>query len=91
MTKRNTRVSTRPQIQTETRLREAGLHDLEERALRMRHGVAIGDAEKLEFRGEGRPEVMNALERMERRALQHLMGSADARRKQSIIDELRDI
>ncbi len=91
VTTRKSQVSTRTQIQTETKLREAGLNDLEERALRMLHGIAIADNEPLEFRGEDNPDVSASLEAIEKRALQHLMGTADARRKQAIIDQLRDI
>jgi hypothetical protein len=57
----------------------------------MRHGIAIADDEPLEFSGQDRPEVVATLERLERRALQHLMGAADAHRKQAIIDQLREI
>ncbi len=91
MTIRKGRVSTRTQTQIETKLREAGLNDLDERAQRMRHGITIADDELLEFRGQDKPEVMTALERRERLALQHLISAADAHRKQSIIDQLRDI
>ena len=91
MTTQKTRVSTRERVRTGPQQSEERSIDLEERALRMMHGVAISDATPLEFRGQEHAPTKARLAEMEQRAVQHLMGTVDVRRKQSIIDQLREL
>jgi hypothetical protein len=78
-------------VKTEVAFRRAGLSDLEEQVFRMLHGVRVEDNAQLEMRGQQDTSVRVRLEQMERRVLAHLQTSEDARRKQAIIAELRDI
>ena len=91
MSKRKSKVSVRQQVQTEVAFRKAGLTDIEEQVVRMLHGIGVADNAQLEMRGQQDANVSAHLEQMERRVLAHLQTNHDARRKQAIIAELRDI
>ena len=91
MSKRKSKVSVREEVKTEVAFRRAGLTDIEEQVFRMLHGVSVADHAPLEMRGQQDANVRTRLEQMERQVLAHLQTSEDARRKQAIIAELRDI
>ena len=82
---------TRERVQTGPHLKEEHSKDVDERVLRMYGGQSISDASPLEFRGQEHAATKARLDEMEQRALQHMMGTVDVRRKQSIIDQLRDL
>ena len=91
MTTQKTRVLTRERVQTGPRLTEERSNDVDECVQRMFHGAPISDDSPLEFRGQDHAATKARLDEMEQRALQHMMGTVDVRRKQSIIDQLREL
>ena len=91
MSKQRTRVSTRERADIETRVREAQLTDLEEQVVRMRHGLALQPEQELAQRGMPFVETQQRVATMERRAVSQLLNSNDMRRKQRIIDHMKDL
>ena len=91
MSNHRTRVSTRQQVDVETRVREAQLTDLEEQVVRMRYGLALQPDAVLHQREMPRAETRSRVAEIERRAVQQLLNHKDVRRKQAIIDQLRDL
>lgn len=91
MSKTKTQFTTQTQIDIEQGLATAGLTGPEERALRMRYGMAKDLAAELSFADEGHPEARAQIEAIERVVVAHLQTNADACRKQAIIEELRKL
>ena len=79
------------QLDLATGLAGGRLNETEERALRMRYGMALALDAKLTFADEAHPETRARVEAIERRVWAHLATDADAQRKRAIIDELREI
>lgn len=86
-----TRVATRERVITPSRIREAGLSSLEEKVLRMRAGIGLEPSAELEQHAVANPETMRRIEAIEREAVIKLGSGHDARRKQSIIDQLCEL
>ncbi|MEY3015176.1 MAG: hypothetical protein RIT45_3911 [Pseudomonadota bacterium] len=91
MTRTRTRTATQTRVTTERSLQQLGLTDVEEKVVRMRHGLALAPDAELEFRGQEIAETRAALAAIEARALGALSVSDEARIKAEIIDELRKI
>ncbi|MCO4761113.1 MAG: hypothetical protein KC502_06385 [Myxococcales bacterium] len=91
MSKTKTQMTTQTQIDVEQGLATANLSALEERAVRMRYGLTLGLDAKLSFADEAHPEARLQVAEVERRIIAHLQTDTDARRKQAIIEELREI
>ena len=93
MSKTKTQLNTQTQtrIDLEQGLLTAGLSATEERALRMRYGMARDLDAELTFADEAHPEARAQVEAIERRVVAYLATDADARRKQAIIEALREL
>ena len=91
MRKPHTRVVTRERVDVQTQLRHAQLSDLEEQVVRMRHGLALAPEAALEQRQMPTAEVRQRVAEIERQAVGQLLNDKDLRRKQAIIDQLRDL
>lgn len=88
---------TRVEVRTEPRtrraneaLREAALSPLEERALRMRFGVALGPDDALDELTGLSERGARQLAALEARAVARVTGRVDEARKQQIVERLRD-
>ena len=95
-TQTQTQMQTQTKVDLETDLAagQQGLGQLspiEERALRMRYGMALSLEAKLSFADEAHPEARAKIEAIERRVWSHLKLDPDAQRKQAIIEELREL
>lgn len=82
---------TQTQLDLATGLAGGGVTAMEERALRMRYGMALALDAKLTFADEAHPETRAKVEAIERRVWAHLSTDPDAQRKQAIINELREL
>lgn len=91
MTRTQTRTATQTRVTTDRSLQRAGLTDLEEKVVRMRHGLQLAPDAELSFRGQEIVETRAALAAIEARAIAGLSTSEEARIKAEIIDELRDL
>lgn len=91
MSKLRTRVQTHQEIATETRIRTAGLSDLEEKVLRMRHGLALAPDAVLEQRQISSHEARDRVAAVEQRAVSMLLNQRELRRKNAIIKQLNDL
>ena len=65
------------------------LSSVEEKVIRMRHGLAAPDSLVLEHQGNGNPELMAKLEAMERRVMA-MNGARKTSVKSRIVSALRD-
>ncbi len=83
-------MTTRERVLTETRIREAGLTALQEKVVRMRAGMAVAPEHQLE-QHPASAETLKRIEAIEHEAVARLQGSEDARRKQAIIAQLREL
>jgi len=90
VTKTKTQVSTRTRVATDRSLARVGLTDLEEKVVRMRHGLPLAADAVLEQRGQEHPETRMALEAIEARALAKLHPSEETQILSEIIGGLRD-
>jgi hypothetical protein len=91
VSKQRTRSSTRQRTELETRVQEAQLTDLEEQVIRMRHGVVLQPEQQLAQRTMPLEETRLRVAAIEHCAVEQLLNSNDMRRKQRIIEHLRDI
>lgn len=91
MTRTSTRTATQTRVTTERSLQRLGLTDVEEKVVRMRHGLALAPDAELEFRGQEVAESRAALAAIEARAIAALSVSEEARVKAEIIDDLREL
>jgi len=82
MSKKNVRQS---QVQTTT----TTLSPLEEKVLRMRHGLGAPDSLRLERVGQDNPEVAAELAAIEERAMR-MVGARQSPAKRKIIQALKD-
>jgi DNA-directed RNA polymerase sigma subunit (sigma70/sigma32) len=90
VTKTKTQVSTRTRVATDRSLARIGLTDLEEKVVRMHHGLPLAADAMLEQRGQEHAETRLALEAIEARALARLRPSEENQILSEIIGGLRD-
>ena len=75
-------------VETQTKTRETTLTPLEEKVLRMRHGVSVPDNTPLEYPGTEDPELNAKLAEIERRAIE-AVGARSNTTKRQILQSLR--
>ncbi len=90
-TKTQMTTQTLTRVELDRRISTAGLSGPEERALRMRYGLAMELDGELEFADAAQPAAQAEIAALERQVIAHLNVDAHARRKQHIIDELREL
>ena len=84
MNKQRTKTQTETTTQTET------LSSIEEKVVRMRHGLGAPKDMPLEMQGQGHPETMAKLMEMEQRALE-AVGPRSNAAKRRIVGALRRV
>jgi DNA-directed RNA polymerase sigma subunit (sigma70/sigma32) len=92
VTRTKTRETTRTRVATDRSFAALGLTDVEEKVVRMRHGLALAPDAALEFHEPEQGAVRAELRALEARAMAAIAKGGDAARiKAEIIDELRDL
>ena len=74
---------------TQVTTRTTTLDPLEEKVVRMRHGLRAPDTLELEMQGEGNPELQAKLVELEKRALS-AVGARNNATKRKIVNKLRN-